>query len=292
MRTPSAGQTIAAMRPNTPTPIPEAQYVDLPSGLRLHYHQSGNASQVVLFIHGSGPGASGYSNFQGNFPWFAMQGFRCLVPDLPGYGLSSKPADQAYVLDFFVQAMVEFLDALNVQNCTIVGNSLGGAIAMKLALDQPRRVSRLVLMGPGGLEERETYFAMEGIQRMMANFANRTLDREGMRGLLQLLVHDPAHVTEALLDQRVPVVALQPPEVLSTMRVPNLSSRLAELKMPVLGFWGTNDRFCPASGAMTVLKTCPDVEFVLVNRCGHWVMVEHADMFNQTTLAFLRRRKS
>jgi 4,5:9,10-diseco-3-hydroxy-5,9,17-trioxoandrosta-1(10),2-diene-4-oate hydrolase len=274
------------------TPIPQQHYVDLPDGLRIHYNQAGQASKVALFLHGSGPGASGYSNFKLNFPWLAHQGWRCIVPDLPGYGLSSKPADREYVLDFFVQTLHAFLSKLDITRCVLIGNSLGGAIAMKYTLDHPEQVTQLVLMGPGGLEERETYFRMEGIQRMMSDFAGGVLDREGMRRLLTLLVHDPKHVTDALLDERVPVVQTQPKEVLATMRVPNLSDRLGELRVPVLGFWGTNDRFCPATGAMKVMEHCPNAEFVLVNRCGHWVMVEHSELFNHATLDFLKRHSA
>lgn len=271
----------------TKPPIPEGRYVELSDGLTLHYLEHGTGTPVV-FIHGSGPGASGHSNFKLNYRWLADHGYRAIVPDLPGYGLSSKPTDCEYVLDFFVVALHRFLESIGISRCVLVGNSLGGAIAMKYALDHPDAVTHLVLMGPGGLEEREVYFRMEGIQRMMADFAEGVLDRTGMRRLLELLVYDPAHVTEELLDERVPVCAIQPKEVLSTMRVPDLTERLHEIRVPVLGFWGTNDKFCPASGAMRVLERCTDARFVLVNRCGHWVMVEHAEMFNRTLLDFLR----
>ena len=274
------------------SPLPEHRYIDLSNGLRIHYNQAGNASRVVVFLHGSGPGASGHSNFKLNYPWLAHQGWRCIVPDLPGYGLSDKPADREYVLDFFVETLHELLGALGIDRCVLVGNSLGGAIAIKYTLDHPEHVTQLAVMGPGGLEERETYFRMEGIQRMMTDFADGVLDREGMRRLLTLLVHDPRHVTEQLLDERVPVVAMQPKEVLASMRVPNLSERLGEIRIPLLGFWGVNDQFCPASGAMKVPERCPDVEFVLVNRCGHWVMVEHVDLFNHTLRDFLGRHSA
>ncbi|MFS2068291.1 alpha/beta fold hydrolase [Pseudomonas sp. CT11-2] len=269
------------------TPIPSAKQLRTPSGLDIHYQDEGQG-ETLVFIHGSGPGASGYSNFQGNYPWFNEHGYRTLVPDLPGYGLSSKPEDVEYVLDFFVSALHEFLQALEVQRCVLVGNSLGGAIALKYALDFPWHVSKLILMGPGGLEEREVYFQMEGIQKMMSDFADGALDREGMRRLLSILVYDPSLITNTLLDQRVPICALQPKSVLSTMRVPNLSERLGEITCPVLGFWGSDDKFCPASGAFKVLTHCQNARFVLVNRCGHWVMVEHRDLFNRTCLDFLQ----
>lgn len=269
------------------TPIPSAKQIRIPSGLDIHYQDDGQGDTLV-FIHGSGPGASGYSNFQGNYPWFNEHGYRTLVPDLPGYGLSSKPEDVDYVLDFFVSALHEFLQTLDVQRCVLIGNSLGGAIAIKYALDFPEAVSKLILMGPGGLEEREVYFQMEGIQKMMRDFADGALDREGMRRLLSILVYDSSLITEELLDQRVPICALQPKSVLSTMRVPNMSERLAEITCPVLGFWGSDDKFCPAQGAHKILAHCQDARFVLVNRCGHWVMVEHRDLFNRTCLDFLQ----
>jgi len=272
------------------TPASNSTRHKLPGNLTLQCIDLGSGPQTLVFIHGSGPGAGGHSNFKLNYPWFAEQGFRCVVPDLPGYGASDKPVDREYVLDFFVESLHALLTEMRIERAVLVGNSLGGAIAMKYALDHPESVSHLVLMGPGGIEERETYFRMEGIQRMMSDFAGGVLDREGMRRLLTLLVHDPKHVTEQLLDERVPVVAQQPKEVLATMRVPNLEARLSELTVPILGFWGVNDRFCPSSGSQKILERCPDVEFTLVNRCGHWVMVEHRDMFNHATLDFLRRR--
>jgi len=267
--------------------VESGQYIGTANGQTIHYVEAGTGEPIV-FIHGSGPGASGYSNFKDNFRWLASQGFRSIVPDLPGYGLSSKPQHIDYVLEFFVETLTGFLDALRLSCCTLIGNSLGGAIALKLALNRPDAVRELVLMGPGGLEERDVYFQMEGIQMMMKDFAAGTLDSAGMRRLLSILVFDPRHITDELVAERVQVCATQPKAVLATMRVPNLSNRLGEIRCPVLGFWGVNDKFCPSSGAAKILERCANARFVLVNRCGHWVMVEHRDMFNRACLDFLR----
>ncbi|MBN3858785.1 MULTISPECIES: alpha/beta fold hydrolase [unclassified Paraburkholderia] len=273
--------------PNTALPAGAiGAYTDAPGGLKLHHVEAGSGEPVV-FIHGSGPGASGISNFRHNYPQFAAAGYRVIVVDLPGYGASSKPADAQYTLDYFVAALRAQLSALGVGRATLLGNSLGGAIALKYALDYPDDVSALIMMAPGGVEERETYFRMEGIQKMVTLFTNRQMNRQTMRYLLELLVHDRALVTDALVEERLKVCETQPPEVLATMRVPNLTERLAELRCPVLGFWGTNDRFNPVSGAMHFLEHCEDARFVLMNRCGHWVMVEHRDYFNRECLDFL-----
>ncbi|SDH70592.1 alpha/beta fold hydrolase [Pseudomonas panipatensis] len=267
--------------------LPKGHFVTLNDGLRLHYLDSG-AGEPLLFIHGSGPGASGHSNFKQNYPEFAAAGYRVIVPDLPGYGASDKP-ETDYTLDFFVAAVSGLLDALDIPRCTLVGNSLGGAIALKLALDQPQRVARLVLMAPGGLMEKEQYYQqMEGIQQMGAAFANGELnDAAGMRRLLSLQLHDAALISDETVDERVAVVREQPRCVLTRMQVPNLAARLGELSCPILGFWGMDDKFCPASGAQTLMGACRHIRFVLLSECGHWVMVEHRALFNRETLAFL-----
>ncbi|UVM57904.1 alpha/beta fold hydrolase [Pseudomonas sp. B21-012] len=265
----------------------QGHVVTLADGLQLHYQDVGTG-EAVVFIHGSGPGASGHSNFKQNYPAFAAAGYRVIVPDLPGYGASSKP-QMVYSLDFFVSALSGLLDALDIQRCVLVGNSLGGAIAIKLALDQPGRVSRLVLMAPGGLMDKEQYYLqMEGIQKMGAAFANGELnDAAGMRHLLSLQLFDPALISDETVAERVAVVGQQPACVLTSMQVPNLTSRLPELQCPILGFWGINDKFCPASGAQTLLAACRRIRFVLLSECGHWVMVEHRELFNRECLVFL-----
>ena len=267
--------------------LPQGRFVTLADGLRLHCIEAG-AGEPVVFVHGSGPGASGHSNFKQNYPQFAAAGHRVIVPDLPGYGASDKPETQ-YSLDFFVAALSGLLDALDIQRCVLVGNSLGGAIAIKLALDQPQRVSKLVLMAPGGLMEKEQYYLqMEGIQKMGAAFAAGELkDAAGMRRLLGLQLFDASLLSDETVAERVAVVQQQPLCVLSTMQVPNMSARLGELQCPILGFWGMNDKFCPVSGAQTLMQACSRIRFVLLSECGHWAMVEHRELFNRECLAFI-----
>src|SRR5208337_3185899 len=245
------------------TPIPEGKYAVTDGGLSIHYHEAGSGEPIV-FLHGSGPGASGYSNFKGNYPVFAANGYRAIVPDLPGFGLSSKP-DTNYVLDFFVEAVHGLVSKLGLGQCTLLGNSLGGAIALKYTLDHPDVVRRLILMAPGGIEELPAYLQMEGIRKMIELFSAGLMDTESMRRLLTLQLYDPSHITAELL-----------------------AERLGGIRCPVLGFWGINDRFNPVGGAMKILERCPQARFTLLNRCGHWVMVEHRDLFNRICLDSLR----
>lgn len=269
-------------------PLPIGHFVTLDNGLRLHYLDEGSGP-VVVWLHGSGPGASGYSNFKGNYPDFVAAGFRNLVIDLPGFGRSDKPDNVQYNLDFFVNAVSGLLKALEVQRCTLLGNSLGGAIAIGLGLAEPQLLDKLILMAPGGVEERETYFKKIGIQRMVELFNAGPLDIDKMRQIMSLQLFDASQLPDSLLAERVAVAKSQPHCLFSTMMVPNMTERLEELRVPILGFWGTNDNFNPVGGAMKVLDNAPDARFILLNRCGHWVQVEHRELFNRSCLEFLRQ---
>jgi len=259
----------------------------LPGGFQLHYLDIGSGLPLV-FLHGSGPGASAYSNFKQNFPALVDAGYRAVLPDLLGFGHSDKPTGIDYTLDLFSSTLVELLDALEIDNCALVGNSLGGAVALRIAIDHPGRVCKLVLMAPGGIESRETYFNMPGIQKMVAGFVGEGFDRAGLRRLLELLVFDPRHVTDELVEERFNILKTQPKDVLARMKIPDLTSELAKIRSPILGFWGSDDQFMPPSGHEKILRACADSRFVMLSSCGHWAMVEHAGEFNRYVLDFLR----
>lgn len=267
--------------------VPEGKFADIGDGLRIHYHEEGRGSPV-LFLHGSGPGASGWSNFRRNYPYFAARGFRAIVPDTLGFGHSSKPDDVDYTLPFLAGALKRFIDALGIERCAIVGNSHGGAMAIQTAIDHPDLVTKLVLMAPGGLEVREAYAKMEGIRTMMKVFLGpEGITREGMRRVFGLQLHDPRTLTEEILDERVQIAVTQPKRVLASMSVPHLAPELEKIRCPIFAFWGTNDKFCPVSGAMTIAERCKRSRVLLLSECGHWVMVEHPDLFNRLGVDFL-----
>ncbi|HMI85604.1 MAG TPA: alpha/beta hydrolase [Polyangiaceae bacterium] len=270
--------------------VPEGKYAEVGDGLRVHYQELGEGPALV-FLHGSGPGASGFSNFKRNYPYFAERGFRTLMPDTLGFGYSSKPGDIDYGLDFLVGKLAKFLSGAGVTRAAVVGNSHGGALAIQLALTHPELVDKLVLMAPGGLEERETYMKMDGIRTMMSVFLSKEgITREGMRKVFGLQLYDPRMLTDEIVEERFQIAEHQPKRVLTTLNVPHLTPRLGELGCPIFALWGMNDKFCPVSGAMRIAAACKRSRVMLLSECGHWVMVEYADLFNRLTLDFLREQ--
>lgn len=268
---------------------PRARAIQLPSGYELHFHDTGPSAggSTVVLLQGSGPGANGWSNFRHNIEPLRAAGHRVIVPDLIGFGYSSKPTGLDYTLDLFVETTLELLDALEVRQCVLVGNSLGGAVSIGICLARPGFVQKLIVMGCGGIESTETYFKMPGIQKMVSGFVGGEINPTWLRGILQMLSFDPIHVTDELVAERFAILQLMPKEVLGRMRIPDLTPRLAELSMPVLGFWGVEDQFCPASGALKITSQCRDSRVILYSQVGHWVMIERAQEFNRHVIDFI-----
>lgn len=266
---------------------PEGHYVQA-GPIRMHYLEFGDKEgHPVVFLHGSGPGNSAWANFHLNKDTFAAAGFRVIMPDMIGFGYSDKPLNLGdYSLQLFCDTLMSGLEALGVESCSFVGNSLGGGVAIKVALDNPGFVKKLILMGPGCLEKQDDYWAMPGITKMMA--ANKAgMSKETQSKVMRLFTYDPKHVTQDLIDMRWAVAQTQPKEVLTTMKTPELGSRLKELTCPILTFWGANDEFMPEQGKEKCLKANDLSRLIEVNACGHWVMIEHARMFNAASIDFL-----
>ena len=261
------------------------------SGYEIVIAEAGTGPAVV-FIHGSGPGASGASNFRQNIQAFVDAGYHVILPDMIGYGGSSKPEGIDYPLQMFTDTLYQALRAHGIERASMVGNSLGGAVALQMTLDHAEFTEKLILMAPGAIQEQASYFTMPGIAKMVSGFGGPDFNLAEQRRLIGNLLHpDAAHfITDELVAERFAVARTQPKDVLARMKTPNLGLRLAEVKQPIFVMWGLNDEFCPESGARLFLDQCDNARCLTFNRTGHWVQVERAEEFNRYSIDFLNDR--
>ena len=264
---------------------------------QIHLNQLG-AGPAVLMLHGGGPGASGLSNYSRNIQALA-ESFRVLVPDMPGYGRSSKGLNPADIWGDLADSMHGLLDALGIERAHVVGNSAGGGCALRMALDRPERVGRLVLMGPGGVDVSKAP-PTDGLKRLLGYYEGEGPSFEKLRAFItQDLVYDGSQVGEALLRERY--TASTDPEVIANppLRAPKdpatlakldltLDPRLPALANPTLVLWGVEDRVNPAGGGATLQRLMPRCDLYLFSRTGHWVQWERGDEFNAVVSAFLK----
>lgn len=272
----------------------------------LAYHEAGLGSSAagragdgglpLVMLHGGGPGASAWSNFGPALPRFAPR-FRTLLVDQPGFGASGKPPVVGNYYRFAADLVVALLDELGIDRAHLLGNSLGGGTAMRLALSYPDRVGRLVLMGPGGLSlNLFSADPTEGVQRLMEFGADPSRDR--LRAFISTMVVDQGLVTDELVDERyADATAPGAQEAMRSMGMSFWNADTAEdgmlwreahrLRKHTLLTWGREDRVNPIDGAFAALKLIPKARLHVFPNCGHWAQIEAADEFAEVTTAFL-----
>lgn len=267
------------------------------AGYELHFHEAGDGPALVM-LHGAGPGVSAWSNFSGNIAQYAKR-FHTYLVDLPGFGKSGHP--EAYDKDYLTYAsdvLAEFLDQQGLAKVHIIGNSLGGSVAVRFVLDHPDRVDRLVLMGPGSALSIGLFAPRpsEGIRRLLDFQADKT--REKMEAFLRGMVFDQSLITEELIDDRF-AAATDPAtgSGLAAMQKANanpanhergeLWREASKIQHEVLITWGREDRTQPLDGAFVGFRLLPNARLHVFPKCGHWAMVEQRDEFERLTTDFL-----
>ena len=165
----------------------EATYA-VSGGHEIHLKEAGDGL-AVLFLHGSGPGASGASNFRDNWQAFVEAGYRTVLPDLIGYGASSKPKASTTLCNCLPKRVYEALRLHGIEQAVLVGNSLGGGIAIQIALDHPEFVNSLVLMGPRLHRRAGRLFRNAGHRQMVSGFGSPISTLMSKGGFVANLVH-------------------------------------------------------------------------------------------------------
>ena len=268
----------------------------------LRYHEAGEGPPLLL-LHGSGPGVTGWRNYRGNLGTFAEH-YRCLVLEFPGFGVSDHTGE--HPLAGAGASVPRLLDGLGLDRVDIVGNSMGGIVATNFAINHPERVRRLVSIGGMG----RNVFSPgpgEGIN-LLVEFTENPI-RENLVRWLYSMVHDPALVTEELIEERWQQAT--DPETLRSARAmygreamaqraaaaassdtPPVWAMLHKVQAPTLLTWGRDDRVSPVDMALLPMRTLPRGELHVFPDCGHWVMIERKEAFESAVLAFLGRAEA
>ena len=278
----------------------ELKKIDTSAGA-LRYYDTGGDGPVLLFLHGSGPGVTGWRNFHGVIPTFARH-FRCLILEFPGFGVTDDIGGHPMVT---AQSVVgPFLDSLDIDLVHIVGNSMGGGVGLNFAIHQPDRVGKLVTIGGIGTN----VFSpgpSEGI-RLLQEFTEDPT-RQRLIDWLNSMVYDPALVTDELIEQRWQL-ATDPATLAAAKRMygkaafagmmaamrssdaPMPWAQMHKVTAPTLLTWGRDDRVSPLDMSLIPMRTIPNAELHVFPNCGHWAMIEAKEAFEQTVLGFLTRR--
>jgi pimeloyl-ACP methyl ester carboxylesterase len=268
--------------------LESGEYIDA-GGFRTHYHEAGTGPTLV-FVHGSGPGVSAWANWRLALPLFAQR-FHVVAPDLLGFGYSDRPAGMTYGKRVWVDHLIAFLDAKGIERAHIVGNSMGGGIALALAVERPERVDRLVLMGSSGLR----FPITPGLDAVWGYEP----DRERMRRLItEYFAYDASIATDDLVELRY-AASVQPgfQESYAGMFPPPRQNgvddlatpidAIARITSPTLLIHGRDDRVIPLAVSYELLSLIPDAQLHVFGRCGHWTQIERRAEFTALVNSFL-----
>lgn len=282
---------------NHPYPIQKTIVGD---NIDLAYVQVGEGKQTLVFLHGF---ASHIPVWERNISVLRKY-YRCFALDLPGHGLSAK-GNFSYSLDFYGQVVKQWLDRLEIQNAVLVGHSMGGQIATRLALQYPDLFSHLVLVAPAGFE---TFTPTE--KNLLSQFAsgNLLVASQYLKWVLNLknyfydlneqelvklndLNRDFFSITD---NQYLPQILAG--SVQGMMNAP-VFDQLPRLALPTLVFFGKNDQLIPNQLLHATQTTeniarrganqIPQSQLILYNQCGHFLQYEHPARFNIDIYKFL-----
>ena len=260
-------------------------------GRSTNYHDAGDGKPVVL-IHGSGPGVTAWPNWRLTIPELARH-FRVLAPDITGFGYTDKTADDRYDLAIWQRHLVAFLDALHLEQVSLVGNSFGGALALAVVVNYPQRLDRLVLMGAAGLD-----FALTpGLDAVWGYQPSP----ENMRALMHLFAWHRHLISEDQVQMRYLASArngvqqsyarmFPEPRQNGVRSLAQSEEDVAQVTKETLIVHGRDDQVIPRQSSLRLHQLNPRSQLNVFGQCGHWTQIEHTDRFTRLVIDFLEEQ--
>ena len=257
------------------------------AGVKTNYLEAGKGPDVVL-IHGSGPGVTAYANWRLVIPKLG-EDFHVVAPDMVGFGFTDRPDDVEYSVQTWADQTVGLMDSLGIQKAHVVGNSFGGAIALRIATQHPDRVDRMVLMGSMGVD----FPITEGLDRVWGYEPSF----ENMRKVLDVFAFDRKLVPDELAEVRYRA-SMQPgfqesfaamfpaprQRWVDAMRTPDEDIR--KLAHRTLIIHGREDQVIPVETTIKLMQLVDNGDVHVFSHCGHWVQIERNADFNRLVRDF------
>lgn len=268
-------------------------------GVNIRYVQAGEGP-VVLLLHGLG---TSLITWYCNIDALAEAGFTVIAPDLPGYGDSDKPDHLDYHPESASEFLYDFIQELGLERLSLVGSSAGSLIVGLYALEHPEKVQKLVLVGPGGLGQKVSWW----LRLMSIPVIGELVYRPGLHdriGMRNRIFHRPPEFLDQLLPEMYRVRGLPGARTAMLRSVrssinygglrhhQNILERLRDLPVPLMTVWGEEDSIIPISQADAVRKVLPESIVYTVPDCGHWPQMEKHELFNGLLTSFLAGKLS
>ncbi len=257
------------------------------NGIKTNYLEAGTGDPVVL-IHGSGPGVTSYANWRLVLPALA-ENFRVLAPDMVGFGFSERPANIEYGVQTWADQVVGLMDTLELPKAHLVGNSFGGAIALRIAAQHPDRVGKLVLMGSMGVP----FPITEGLERVWGYEPSF----ENMRKVLDVFAYSRDLVNDELAEVRYrgsiqpgfqeSFAAMFPaPRQRWVEAMCTPEDEIRRLPHRTLIVHGREDQVIPLQTSLRLMELIDNADLSVFSHCGHWSMIERTKDFNRNVSEF------
>ncbi|UZO82507.1 alpha/beta hydrolase [Aquimarina sp. ERC-38] len=243
---------------------------------KFSYLESGEGTPIII-LHGL---MGGLSNFGGVVDFFPGKGYKVLIPELPLYDM---PLIKTSV-GTFAKYLGEFIDALGYQKVILLGNSLGGHIALLGSKMFPEKVKALVITGSSGLYE----------SAMGESYPKRG-DYDYIKAKAENVFYDPKIATKEIVDE-VYATVNDRNKLIRTLAIAksairhNMASDLPNMKTPTCIIWGKDDNVTPPEVADDFNKLLPDSDLFWIDECGHAAMMEHPEAFNKILHTWLQER--
>jgi len=277
----------------------DVKYVDLKNDIRLAYVEKGAGDQTIIFIHGLG---SYLPAWKKNLDELS-QNYRCIAVDLPGYGKSSK-LPHSGMMSFYASVIVDLIDELELKNVVLAGHSMGGQISITTALLYPNKVSKLILAAPAGFE-RFHEGQKQWFRDVMTVEGVKLTTTEGIINNLTTNFYKMPADAEFMITDRIAMRSASDFEAYCYAVVQSVNGMVSEpvidylsqINKPTLILFGENDNLIPnrylnpgftepiAKHGASQIK---DSQLFMIEKCGHFLMFEKPEVFNQKVKEFLK----